>query len=195
MFDDVTASPRKEVSRARRDPTWSTRGAVVTMTLVVALMLAGCANVTSSGSLARSSSSLTNRPVTLCRDVSRVNELIVQRHALDNQLRFTFRPVVVVHHVESARAVLRGACALPVANHGAHCPIGLAVHYDLAVTVQRAKGTRVATIVLYPTGCQTLSGLGAVRTAALHQSFFRILGDAMGLHLAEQPTFEGRPTT
>ena len=174
---------------------WLMHGVVVPMALVAALVLTACATTSSLNSTTTSSPSPTNRSTTLCGVVARVDRLIVTRRAPGNQLRFTFPAVVTVTNAQSVRAVGRAACALPIMSHGIHCPIGSAVHYDLdfAVTGERSMHEKI--IVVNPTGCQTVSGLGAVRTTVLHQGFYRILGLAMGLGVAGQPTFAGTGTS
>jgi hypothetical protein len=117
---------------------------------------------------------------------------MVTRHAPHSQFRFTFPAVVTVNSAAAARAVATAACALPLASTFPHsCPAEFAVSYQLDFAVRGEKGMGGESIVLNPTGCELVTGLGAARMAGLRPSFYRILGNAMGVKHAGQPTFAG----
>jgi hypothetical protein len=43
-----------------------------------------------------------------------------------------------------------------------------------------------------PTGCHSVTGLGAVRTTAVSSGFYWLLGSAMNIENPGLPTFEGK---
>jgi hypothetical protein len=89
-------------------------------------------------------------------------------------------------------------CTLPRFPKGVfHCPAAFAVAYELFFS-HVAPGTLpqlpqgfATKVTLAPTGCEPLSGIGATRWLATRPGFYRVLGDAMGLHDASQATFAG----
>jgi hypothetical protein len=161
------------------------------MSLVIGLGLAACG---SSPSVAPTTTSTapSNQAAYLCQVIPRVDRLIVTRQAPGNQFRFTFPAVVTVTNAADARAVATSACALPDAPKGVqHCPAAFAISYRLVFWVRGQKGPGDDLIVVNPTGCPSVTGLGAVRTTALGTDFYRVLGKAMGLTNANYLTFRG----
>jgi hypothetical protein len=57
--------------------------------------------------------------------------------------------------------------------------------------VKGEKGMGGEVINLNPTGCHSVTGLGAVRTTAASTGFYWLLGSAMGLRNAGFRSFEG----
>jgi hypothetical protein len=105
---------------------------------------------------------------------------------------FTFPVVVTLTSASGAQTVAKAACALPDVPKGIrHCPEAYALYYHLVFAVRGEKGTGGEAINVYPTGCPSVTGLGAVRTTALDEGFYRVLGQAMGLTSANYLTFRG----
>jgi hypothetical protein len=81
---------------------------------------------------------------------------------------------------------------LPDAPKGAQaCPAEFAVSYHLVFAVRGEKGMGGEAIDVYPTGCQSVTGLGTVREVISRPAFYRLLGSAMGLKNANYRTFSG----
>ena len=127
----------------------------------------------------------------LCDTLPRVDRLIVARHAPGSHFHFLFPAAFTVTNAAKARAVAKSACALPRLPGGEHCPAEFPVSYNLDFAIQGEKGMGGEAINVYPTGCETVTGLGPVRTTAEHHRFFRLLGNAMGLKDAGYFTFAG----
>ena len=126
----------------------------------------------------------------VCGDIATIDKLVVRRHNSfpENHLRFSF-PAVLTRGAVSGRQAARALCALPPMPSGVfHCPADLGVAYDLAFS---APGAKLATVILEPAGCETVSGLGSLRSAARSPGFWRTLGAALGLRSANQATFAG----
>jgi hypothetical protein len=160
------------------------RLAAVPLSLLSAVALAACAG-------ASSTATLTSAVPYLCQVLPRVDRLIVTRHAPGSRFHFSFPAVVSVTNASKARAVATEACGLPNLPGGEHCPAGFPVSYNLDFAVKGEKGMGGEAINAYPTGCETVTGLGAVRTTAEHHAFFRLLGNAIGLKDAGYFTFAG----
>jgi hypothetical protein len=163
------------------------------MSLVAGLGLAACV---SSPSVAPSTTSTapSNQVGYLCQVIPRVDRLIVTRTYgfPGNQFHFTFPAVVTVTNAAAARAVATSACALPDAPKGAQaCPADFAVSYHLVFWVRGQKGPGADLVVVDPTGCEVVTGLGTGREAMSDPAFYRILGNAMGLKNANYLTFRG----
>jgi len=163
------------------------RLAVVPLSLLSAVALTACAGASSTTTSTASTSAVPY----LCQVLPRVDRLIVTRHAPDSHFKFSFPAVVTVTNASKARAVAQSACGLPQLPGGEHCPAGFRVSYNLDFAVKGEKGSGGEAINVYPTGCETVTGLGAVRTVAEHHAFFRLLGSAIGLKDAGYFTFAG----
>jgi hypothetical protein len=127
----------------------------------------------------------------LCDTLPRVDRLIVARHAPGSHFHFSFPATFTATNAAKARAVAKSACALPRLPGGEHCPAEFPVSYNLDFAVQGEKGMGGEAIDVYPTGCETVTGLGPVRTTAEHHRFFWLLGNALGLKDAGYFTFAG----
>ena len=127
----------------------------------------------------------------LCTVVPEVDRLIVTRRAPDRYL-FTFPATVTVTNAAAARAVASSACALPVPSKSLPtCPAAFFVSYHLVFAVKGEKGMGGEAINLNPTGCHSVTGLGAVRTTAPSTGFYWLLGSAMGIANPGLATIEG----
>jgi hypothetical protein len=81
---------------------------------------------------------------------------------------------------------------LPSAPIGVQaCPVEFSIWYHLDFAVRGEKGMGGESIVVNLTGCQTVTGLGAVRTTARRQNFHRLLAAALGRKNAGRSTFAG----
>jgi hypothetical protein len=121
-----------------------------------------------------------------------VDRLIVTRKALGDRFFFTFPTVVTVTNAAAARAVAASACALPVAPKSLPtCPAAFFVSYHLVFAVKGEKGMGGEAINLHPTGCDSVTGLGTVRTTAVSTGFYWLVGSAMGLRNSGLRTIEG----
>jgi hypothetical protein len=165
-----------------------TRGAVAPIALVAALGLSACGGASSTAP----TTSPMNGAAYLCQVLPRVDRLIVTRKVSGNQFHFTFPAVVTVTNAAAARRIASDACGLPSAPNGVQaCPVEFSIWYHLDFAVRGEKGMSGESIVVNPTGCQTVTGLGAVRTTAGRQVFYRLLGNALGLRNAGRSTFSG----
>lgn len=163
---------------------------VVPAALGAALLLPASASASSKAP--DTTSGAKARTAYLCTVVSKVDRLIVTRRAPGDRLFFTFPTVVTVTNAAAARAVAASACALPVApNKLPTCPAAFFVSYHLVFAVRGEKGMGGEAINLHPTGCHSVTGLGAVRTTAGSTGFYWLLGSAMGLRNPGFQTFEG----
>ena len=127
----------------------------------------------------------------LCDNLPHVDRLIITRHAPGSHFHFSFPATFTATNAAKARAVAKSACGLPRLPGGEHCPAEFPVSYNLDFAVQGEKGMGGEAINVYPTGCETVTGLGPVRTTAEHHRFFWLLGNAMGLKDASYFTFAG----
>ena len=168
---------------------WRTARAIAPIALVAALGLSACGGGPSTAS---TTSSPTNDAAYLCQVLPRVDRLIVTRKVSGNQFHFTFPAVETVTNAAAARRIASVACGLPSAPNGVQaCPVEFSIWYHLDFAVRGEKGMGGESIVVNPTGCQTVTGLGAVRTTARRQNFYRLLGNALGLRNAGRSTFAG----
>jgi len=163
---------------------------VVSAALGAALLVPASASAWSkvSGATSRAVS----RTAYLCTVVPEVDRLIVTRRALEDRFFFTFPTVVTVTNAAAARAVAASACALPIAPKSLPtCPAAFFVSYHLVFAVKGETGMGGEAINLLPTGCHSVTGLGAVRTTAASTGFYWLLGSAMGLRNPGLRTIEG----
>jgi hypothetical protein len=177
--------------------------------LAVVAVLAGCGSVTaagggsSGGSPARPATAGSAVPSTagtkapgtsaLCADIHVIDRLVIVRSRgmrRIQELHFPFPDQVIVTNAASARAVAKAVCALPAMPRGVfHCPaMLLGTSYLLTFT---AAGRRLPPVTAEATGCETVTGAGPVRWAAVTPGFWRVLGNAMGLYSAGPPVFSG----
>jgi hypothetical protein len=194
--------PRRPRGRAVRPAAWCAALAAV------AVLIAGCATATSTGSAARVTAkrviadsiatpsvargAALGQPATsaaraypLCdgRNASRIRlrRLVVTRTA-----RLTANAARhpngrwVVRSTRRMRQVQRALCALPKPPAGVYnCPVDLGISYRLRY--HAARGVLPA-VIADATGCQVVTGLGkSARWAAETPRFWRALGRAIGV--------------
>jgi hypothetical protein len=154
-----------------------TRALALALALVVSTIgLSACSTDSS-----HSSTTTVKQSVFLCRSISRVDGLQVTRRTTSVRFVYDFASSISIHRAESARKVARALCALPVASGRVFCPAELGITYQLDFAVQGEKGLGGETVVVEPTGCALVTGIGAVRTTATTPDFYRVLASAMGL--------------
>jgi hypothetical protein len=164
-------------------------GVVVPAALCTALL--PYAGASASPKVSGANSRVVSSTAYLCTVVPEVDRLIVTRRAPDRYF-FTFPTIVTVKNAAAARAVAASACALPVAPKSLPtCPAAFFVSYHLVFAVQGEKGMGGEAINLNPTGCDSVTGLGHVRTTAVSTGFYWLLGSAMRIKNPGLPTIEG----
>lgn len=131
--------------------------------------------------------------VDLCSVAVQVTSLRVSRGIPMNRETFSFPRLDFVKNEVAARSVAAALCALPPMPTGAiYCPADFGPMYSLLFSV---AGSNVTDVRLDATGCEEVSGLGAIRWLEENPRLFRVLGAAMSLKSATQSTFEGRLVT
>ncbi len=161
----------------------------IPMVLGTALLLSACGSLSSNGSTTTTPAAKT---AYLCGVIPRVDRLVVTRQAPGRPFIFRFPSVVTVTNAFDAQVVAKAACALPDAPKGAQaCPLEFVLFYHLVFAVRGEKGMGGEAIDVNPTGCQAVTGLGAVREAMSSINFYRLLGNAMGVRSASYLTFRG----
>jgi hypothetical protein len=88
-------------------------------------------------------------------------------------------PASVVKGAAEASALARAVCGLPAMTGGVvRCPQLDGVSYQLTFT---AGGRLLPAVVVQPSGCQTVTGAGVVRTAASRPAFLKLLVSMAGV--------------
>jgi hypothetical protein len=133
----------------------------------------------------------------LCQIAYQVNRLTVTRSKPLNPETFAFPATVEVSKASQVQAAARALCALPAMPKGVFsCPMDLGVVYTLRFAVSDRSGVKyVEPVTIDASGCETVRGLGATRWAATAPSFWRLLGDSLGLRSASRLTFAGSLTS
>lgn len=76
-----------------------------------------------------------------------------------------------------------------------HCPVDFSLRYELRFEVASSGGIlTVARASVDPYGCESVTGFGYQRWAACSKSFWRVLGEAVGVRHATDAAFRGRVT-
>jgi hypothetical protein len=84
----------------------------------------------------------------------------------------------VVKGAVQARALAKALCALPTMAGGLlHCPQQVTASYELTFT---AGGRLLPVVIVRPSGCLTVTGAGAVRSAARDSAFLKLLASMAG---------------
>jgi len=164
---------------------------LATAVLAGAALIGACVGPSVSGAARVAAPRASQHTATLCSVVSRVGSLSVQRTADDEHFGFTFPALVTVTSAARARIVARAVCDLPVMRGRYSCPAEFAVSYELTFAARGEKGIRGESVAFNPTGCETLTGLGANRWIEPQPGFYATLGTALGLHDASRSTFVG----
>ena len=130
----------------------------------------------------------------LCTVAEKVTSLTVQRGTPMNPTTFSFPAVVFVGNATSARSVAETMCAIPpdMRTETIACPFDQGLTYKLVFTLPKYV---IAPIILRGSGfCSAADGTGKQGWIRPDQNFFRVLGNAMQLHLATMQTFAGKMT-
>ena len=166
------------------------------------LLLAACGSIQASGSGGASgaspgpSSPSTGAPATqaaLCREAGSVTSMEIVRSGgarIPQELQNAMPDRLTVSRPASAQQVARALCALPKMPHGpVHCPaLFIGTTYHLIFT---ANGRQLPTVTIEATGCQTVTGVGAVRRASTSPGFWRVLDLAAGKPARGPSVFSG----
>ncbi len=130
-------------------------------------------------------------PASLCKSIGQVDHLVVRRVDAfpQNDIYFSFPAVTVVTEVASVRDAAKVVCSLPRMPTGVmSCPADLGITYRLSFT---GPGETFPTVVVSATGCETVRGIGPIRWVGTSPSFWRRLGEDMGLSSPTWTTFRG----
>lgn len=131
----------------------------------------------------------------LCQEVRNVTSLTVTREAPGHQFTFSFPSVVKVKSLTLSQGVAAAACELPKEPKTVHsCPAAFNVSYQLTFAIAGEKGMGGESLTINPTGCQEVTGLGAIRTSSLAPQFYSQLATALGLNptkVSAQSLFAG----
>ena len=155
-----------------------------------AVTLAACGSVPAPGSAPASghdatagtheAASGTAQPA-LCRDTSTLTSLVVTRtHGYKvPELLPAFPSQIAVTNPALIQAVARALCALPVMPRGVFfCPaLLLGTSYTLHFA---ADGRSLPLVIVNPTGCETVTGVGPVRRVS-SPGFWAVLSRALGV--------------
>jgi len=129
-----------------------------------------------------------------CPPSSSFERLVVQRviGLPQNHPKFSFTTPIVVTEQVAVRDAAFLLCGLPLMPSGPiSCPADFGTSYIFRFYAARSDKVQLRT-VLDPDGCRTVTGLGRTRWAAqAAPSFWRDLGNAIGLHDATNQTFSG----
>jgi hypothetical protein len=152
---------------------------------IVALCCVVAAGVASTASPVASRSDTT---LDLCAVRASIQSAAVLRSSSLGGRSFTFPAHVSIPSKLRARAIASAVCGLPPFPSRPRCPADYGVRY-----LVRFSGPNLR-VSIDPSGCETVTGAGAVRWVATSPGFWRTLGHEMGLPAANSSTFRGRPT-
>jgi len=130
----------------------------------------------------------------LCTVTKKVTTLTVRRGTFMNPRTFSFPSVVFVGNAASTRSVAKAICAIPpdMRTEAIPCPFDPGPTYRLVFTLPKYV---IAPITLRGSGfCGAVDGTGKQGWIHLIPILFRVLGNAMQLHLATGDTFAGKMT-
>jgi len=184
----------------KRKLTWKTIFlSIVGVTLLV--LVAGLVVTIAAGTTETSTRTLTLKEqvqtmprLSLCLAANKVTTLTVRRGTPMNPTTFSFPSVVFVGNAVSARSVAKAICAIPpdMRTGTMGCPFDQGLTYRLVFTLPKYV---IAPIILRGSGfCSAADGTGKQGWIRPTQNFFRVLGNAMQLHLATMQTFAGKMT-
>lgn len=131
--------------------------------------------------------------LSLCTVAKKVTTLTVRRRTFMNPTVFSFPAVVIVENAASARSVAKTICAIPpdMRTGASSCPAYQGPTYRLVFTLPKYV---ITPIILRMSDCGAVEGTGAKGWIHLTPILFRVLGNAMELHLATGETFGGKMT-
>lgn len=172
---------------------------LATLFAVATLALGGAAYAASGHRLSPNSNAR-NVPhasshLVLCENVLRekMRRLTVTRNTPPNPTIFAFPRKTSGTDPTLIRALALALCKLPVIPKEAmSCPDDLGIRYTLHFTnTGDIGGTSTKDVVVAPTGCETVTGLGATRWVLTRLGFWSALGKSIGLQDATRSTFVG----
>lgn len=129
--------------------------------------------------------------LSLCTVAKKVTTLTVRRGTFMNPTVFSFPSVVSVSNAASVRTVAKTICAIPpdMRTWTIPCPSDQGLTYRLSFAIPKYI---ITPIILRMGGCGAVEGTGAKGWIHLTPNLFRVLGNAMQLHLATIETFAGK---
>ncbi len=130
----------------------------------------------------------------MCQVAYDVNQLTISRSQPLNPETFTFPALVKVKKVPNVQSIARALCALPLGPTGViSCPADWGVNYTFQFSVTDGSSVQlVSPVTVDATGCEIVQGLEESRSVLTAPSFWRIVGNAMGLKSATGTTFGGK---
>lgn len=129
-------------------------------------------------------------PPNICKHIRDARALSVARSSPLGQHEFPFPSTTKIENVSAITGLASAICSLPTASKRLRsCPGDTGVRYALQFLT---KNGTVLNVEIDASGCQDVTGAGAVRTAGTSEGFWRALGDAMNMERADIHTFAGR---
>lgn len=119
------------------------------------------------------------------------NVVVIDRTgSVPGKVKFRFPARVTVTDRARVRALVAALDGLPRFPKGLFaCPIDFSLRYTLRFEIVNPNSVRtIASLTVYPSGCETVTGLGYPRRASA--TFWRVLGEAVGVPHATAATFE-----
>ena len=170
------------MSAWRRARSRRSLGSLAAITALACCALSGCSH-----SVLVNDPSVTKDTI-VCAAVSSVDRLVITRSSAKSA-RFTFPAEITVTEPRRVRDMARALCALPVMPSGTfHCPPEFAISYRLIFAVGERT---LKPVIVLPSGCQEVYGLGRVRWVALSPGFWPIMGATMGIPHPRYATLRG----
>jgi hypothetical protein len=181
----------------------SSRGQLCAALVFAAMALAGCGSIAAPGSSAAADAAGSGTSghagpaqLALCANPAAADSVVISR----------FPPMVRIQPQQAqqagqakvtaaarAQALAKALCALPRMPKGiTNCPMLLAGYYKLSFT---AAGRPLPVVRIQVSGCQTVTGLGPVRSVSKSPGFWTVLAKQGNLFPAGRPVFlPGKPT-
>ncbi|HEY5265524.1 MAG TPA: hypothetical protein VIJ40_01795 [Acidimicrobiales bacterium] len=130
----------------------------------------------------------------LCQVAYDVNRLSISRSKPLNPETFTFPALFKVNKALNVQSIARALCALPLGPTGViNCPADWGVNYTFQFSVTDGSSVQlVSPVTVDAAGCETVQGLDGGRSVSTAPSFWRIVGNSMGLKSATGTTFSGK---
>lgn len=163
---------------------------VVVATLAVTLRV-GPAKASIGAVVPKAQTQIAPVVISLCMAANKVTTLAVRRGPYLNPTVFSFPAVVLVENAASARLVAKAICDIPpdMRTGAWSCPADQGLTYQLTFTLPRYV---IAPVLLRLGGCGGIEGTGAKGWIHPSRHFYRVLGNALRLHLATGETFAGK---
>lgn len=131
----------------------------------------------------------------VCQNITALDHLTVRRTVpvvAGTLPRFAFPSMVQISAAATVRRLARELCGLPVLPRGVFCPEDSGIRYALLFSVGR---TDLRPVIIAPSGCDPVTGLGRTRTLIRDASWWATLGDIMKIPVPGQAAFRGTPRT